>query len=456
MTIWFDVSTSSSWRRPVVGVVRTEREIVRHLIDEGVAVRFCVYSRDAHCFTEIATAEALASLHRDASPPVAQSAAPTPSVASKWDLVEQRARSLGTWGLASVQAGRSLYQGAKGVKAHMTFAARALLVPANASHSQEIGGRVWSEPAVRAPFQKGDVLISLGLDWHSKDLQDLAALRAYFGVRVLLFCYDLIPVKYPHLCAGDVAPYFTKYFVDLASAADHVMCISKCSQTDLNELWRACGTSGPTTSVVRLGCELPTVALTPESLPANLNVPFILFVSTIERRKNHDVLYKAYARLVDQGHGDALPLLVFAGMEGWGVSDLFQLIKRDPRVRDRILILNHCSDEQLGALYQACLFTVYPSLYEGWGLPVAESVGYGKYCLASEAASIPEIAGDALSYLHPYDVNAWAAQILTLCTDAKELRKREGVLKKKTKPDLWRATASAVFQQALALAGKTS
>ena len=129
----------------------------------------------------------------------------------------------------------------------------------------------------------------------------------------------------------------------------------------------------------------------------------------IERRKNHDILYRAWLRLIEAGC--TIPNLVFVGMRGWGVDDLLSDLARDRRIRGRIHVLQTVSDTELAMLYDRCLYTVYPSLYEGWGLPVVESFAFGKFCLCSNAGSLPEAGGDLAEYLDPWDLNAWVERI---------------------------------------------
>jgi glycosyltransferase involved in cell wall biosynthesis len=70
-------------------------------------------------------------------------------------------------------------------------------------------------------------------------------------------------------------------------------------------------------------------------------------------------------------------------MRGWGAERFFQKLEAEPDVARYVTLLHHVSDNDLAVLYQKSLFTLYPSLYEGWGLPVAESLAYGKVCIAS-------------------------------------------------------------------------
>jgi glycosyltransferase involved in cell wall biosynthesis len=208
----------------------------------------------------------------------------------------------------------------------------------------------------------------------------------------------------------------------------------------------------PELDVVRLGCEIATAADAAPSAPVAevLEHRFILFVSTIERRKNHETLYRAYTRLVDAGVAD-LPLLVFVGMAGWGMSDLMSDVKLDPRIRPYLRILNHVSDGNLARLYEHAYFTAYPSLYEGWGLPVAESLAYGKFCLASAAASIPEVGGALIEYVDPWDVPRWAERLRWYIEHPEDVANREAVIRANYRPTSWKETGAALVAAAHAL-----
>ncbi|MOA15507.1 D-inositol 3-phosphate glycosyltransferase [compost metagenome] len=179
-----------------------------------------------------------------------------------------------------------------------------------------------------------------------------------------------------------------------------------------------------------------------------LQKKFILFVSTIERRKNHEVLYRAYTRLINKGVKD-LPLLVFVGMPGWGVNDFLKDLELDPRVKEYIKVLSNVSDSDLVSLYRNCMFTLFPSLYEGWGLPVAESLAAGKYCLASNAASIPEVGGKLLDYIDPWDILSWESELEKYISDSEALRLKEQHIKCDYRIVPWAETARSVFYNAV-------
>jgi glycosyltransferase involved in cell wall biosynthesis len=277
-------------------------------------------------------------------------------------------------------------------------------------------------------------------------------LKQQLGLKVLLMCYDIIPIRLPHLCVAEVAAKFSSYFLDVARCADQIVCISDYSRADLRRFLEEAGVPVPALSVVRLGCEIASAntAAPSAEVAEVLGQRFILFVSTIERRKNHETLYRAYTRLVDVGMPD-LPLLVFVGMAGWGMDDLMSDLALDPRIRPYLRMLHHVSDGDLARLYQHSYFTVYPSLYEGWGLPVAESLAYGKFCLASSAASIPEAGGDLVDYVDPWNVPLWAERLRWYIAHPDEVARREVAICAQYQPARWQDTGAALVAAAYAL-----
>jgi glycosyltransferase involved in cell wall biosynthesis len=309
-------------------------------------------------------------------------------------------------------------------------------------------------PDTQAPiFKTADVYVSMGLDWDQKNLEYLYQLKQDCELRVVLFCYDIIPVRLPHLCAGDVAPGFAKYFTNAAWCADKILCISDWSRRDLEQFLREVGAPIPDLSVVHLGSEVPQG---PGQLPSAeiadiLQRRYVLFVSTIERRKNHETLYRAYSRLINGGATD-LPLLVFVGMSGWGVNDLLSDLRLDPRIQPYIRMLNQVSDSDLSLLYEHCEFTVFPALYEGWGLPVAESLAYGKFCLASNAASIPEVGGNLIEYLDPWDIPAWTERLGRYFSHPEAVAEKEVKIRLEYRPNSWDETGAFVLAAAKQLA----
>ena len=300
-------------------------------------------------------------------------------------------------------------------------------------------------------LDESDIYITLGLDWDQKDYPYLYELKKAKNFKVITFCYDLIPVLYPQYCVGDVAAKFAKYFVDLAWLSDFTFCISKCTENDVRSLLDSLGAPLPETGVIHLGCDIKNT--NDEDISREVEVfknrKYILFTSTIERRKNHEAIYKAICRLVGEGYEP--PHVVFVGMQGWGVGDLLQDLKFDPRARGRFTMLSQLSDADLAYLYKNCLFAVYPSNYEGWGLPVTECLAYGKFCLVSNNSSLPEAGGDFVDYIDATDIPTWANLIKFYSSNEKALEVKEKYIRTSYTPATWQMAGEVVWQTAAGL-----
>src|SRR5262249_50339325 len=149
----------------------------------------------------------------------------------------------------------------------------------------------------------------------------------------------------------------------------------------------------PPVEVMRLGSGLTDRPMAGEAETVALPNRYVLFVSTIEFRKNHRLLVAVWRRLIARHGADAIPVLLFAGQIGWRVADRLAALKKSETRGGKIVIMAGLSDAALRQAYRACLFTVFPSLSEGWGLPIAESLTEGRLCVASNRTSIPEVGG---------------------------------------------------------------
>lgn len=138
---------------------------------------------------------------------------------------------------------------------------------------------------------------------------------------------------------------------------------------------------------------------------------FWLSVGTLEPRKNQRRLAEAYARYLARG-GRPMPL-VFAGGQGWLMEGFARDLDR-LGVRERVILAGYVADEELVWLYRHCFANLYPSLFEGFGLPVLEGFQFGAPTLAANSTALPEVAGDAAILLAPEDAEAWATAMLDL------------------------------------------
>ena len=143
----------------------------------------------------------------------------------------------------------------------------------------------------------------------------------------------------------------------------------------------------------------------------NLPDSYLLFVSSLEPRKNIDLLIEA----LHMANTD-IPL-VLVGWNGWGDKKWFEKIK-ETDLKNRIYFTGHIPDDDLKAIYNGAQALVYPSLYEGFGLPIVEAMACGCPVICSNAASMPEVAGDAAILIDPARSDELAQAIETVVHDA--------------------------------------
>jgi glycosyltransferase involved in cell wall biosynthesis len=129
--------------------------------------------------------------------------------------------------------------------------------------------------------------------------------------------------------------------------------------------------------------------------------------------------------------------LVFAGKIGWLVDDLMAELAASDYLNGKIRIMSGLSDADLHQAYRSCLFTVFPSLCEGWGLPVAESLIHGKLCVASNIAPCLETGGEFIDYFDPTDDDDAFARIETLLLNPDRIAAQEARLRDEYRPRSW-------------------
>jgi glycosyltransferase involved in cell wall biosynthesis len=299
----------------------------------------------------------------------------------------------------------------------------------------------------------GDMVVSLGASWGVPSYaRYIAAAKRRYRISFAVLVYDMIPIENGELVERHHALQFRKWLAEMVPIADEILTISKYSRQALLQFAAAARWQMPRVDVIRLGggwSRLPG-ARRPKP-PGGTSAawkgppgPYVLFVSTIEIRKNHRLLVRAWRRLIDRHGADAVPVLVFAGQTGWMVDDLLSDLAVSRWLGGRIEHRPGLSDAQLDDAYDGCLFTIFPSLAEGWGLPVAESLAHGKFCLASNRTSIPEVGGDLIDYFDPADEDEVAAKIERVLFEPGYLAAREARLRAAYRPATWADCARSV------------
>ncbi len=261
--------------------------------------------------------------------------------------------------------------------------------------------RARSAPPVRV--DAGTVLVFLGAVWINDALM-LAARQAHAeGARFVTLLYDLTPVLQTGHTAA-VNRLFERYLHLVMQTASSVPAISRASRADFERYCESAGFEPPPGGATGLPC-----GITPAQFPAGdapWPRPYALFVGTVEARKNHVLALRAWQRLVDKHGAEAVPDLVCIGRLGWHAQEFLDEYVRTGGLGGKVSVLsNSVPDAELARFYAHAAFTVYPSNYEGWGLPVSESLAFGKVAVVAHNSSLPEAGGDLASYFRSDDVD---------------------------------------------------
>jgi glycosyltransferase involved in cell wall biosynthesis len=303
--------------------------------------------------------------------------------------------------------------------------------------------------SARVNFREEDIFLSVGANWAFEYYNNEIERLCKNGVRFFQMFYDLIPALFPYMYeqGNGFGNYYGNWAKNTVGLVEGGFTISQCSKQDLLN-W--CGKDSITArkiKVVRLGEDFLHDAngktLAHDSPLRNLG-PFILCVGTLELRKNQVVLLQAYRELVKTDR-EFLPKLVFVGRQGWLDGNIPFQVKNDRDLIDRVIVLSDVTDNELDYLYEHCLFTVFPAFYEGWGLPVAESLCHGKPCITSNTSSMIEIAPEYTWFASPYRPDEWASWIRRLARNTDLISRHAIKIKNEYRPTPWTQTAREIL-----------
>jgi glycosyltransferase involved in cell wall biosynthesis len=312
---------------------------------------------------------------------------------------------------------------------------------------QQTAPRVMLGRDLRDVVSAGDTLAVLGSPWSQPDYGMLVErLKKRHGIRFAMLIYDLIPLVRPEFCDRGLVMLFSAFMRSTLPLGDRLMAISEASATD-TAAWAARAgmpiRHRPIAIPIGTGFSLPNeFAPLPDGIVAG---GYALFVSTIEARKNHVLAFRAWRRLLEEMPAERVPALVFAGRVGWMVADLMQQIRNAGELGGKLVVVENPDDATLAALYRGARFTLFPSLYEGWGLPVSESLAFGKVCLASNSTSIPEAGGRFCLYHDPDSVTEATALYRRAIEEAGLIKGLEATIEAEYRPTPWSVTARSVL-----------
>lgn len=415
--IYIDITQLYNWRGKVTGIQRVMDEISRRFItDDHFSPIFIVWQKNTASFYEVNFKDTPQEMERRG---VAAKPANAPALTPRSHKAKKLLSKI-YYRVPLSRTAYNLYSSMNGRMNRIATPGKTVEIENNALLFMPHGG-VW----------ESETYISTILN-----------LKKNHKVKLITILYDTVPVLTPQFAVEAITVVFGNYMKQVLPKADLVLTISKNTANDAQKwLGSIGGDAIENIKVFRLGDEVG------EQNPVKVEVPkkYILCVGTIEVRKNHAALYYAYKLAIQEGK--TVPPIVVVGRVGWMAGDIYTLITSDPETKDKFIFLHNASDDELAWLYQNALFSVYPSFYEGWGLPIAESLLRGTPALASETSSMPEVGGNLVGYFSPFSPEQIKDKINSYYNDPALLKTIKERIKKEYKTTTWDMSYAQVAKE---------
>ena len=274
-----------------------------------------------------------------------------------------------------------------------------------------------SKPVIVA----GDVIFVPGATWGMDPLLNFLAQARQNGAKIIQFIHDLVPLIVPEHVVDGVSHQFFNWITKMTDISHGYIVNSEWTKKDLLKFIHAHGKNEHAIIVVPLAHQFSSNSLiTNDDNVSSIFIneahnykntisnsvynaactPYVLCVGTLKSRKNIFALARVWIYL-EKELGLRTPRLIFSGNSGWLRDDFNALLRGSSGCNGLIRVVERPFDHELEYLYRNCLFTVYPSYYEGWGLPVGESLWFGKPVVSSNTSSMPEVGGTLADYIDP-------------------------------------------------------
>lgn len=265
-------------------------------------------------------------------------------------------------------------------------------------------------------IKSGDVLLLLDSTWYSNIWPTVSSCHAQ-GAKVIAITYDLIPISHPQFCDDYLAKVFEKWFAESLKYVDGYIGISQTVQHQLQDhMQQHFGQIAKDKhyDYFLLGADLDyQQQLTSEQIRSHLtdtlrHTASYLIVSSVEPRKNHSFLLDTFENLWRQGLDIQL---IIVGRPGWKVDKLLTRIEFHPELNKRLFYWKDLNDTELNYTYQHSKMLLFPSVIEGFGLPIIESLKNGLPVLASDTPIHREVGQNQIGYFSLNDTQQLESQI---------------------------------------------
>jgi glycosyltransferase involved in cell wall biosynthesis len=297
-------------------------------------------------------------------------------------------------------------------------------------------------------LRPGDCVVCVGGSWNALELfryLDEEALLAPGLTSLAVMVPDMIPVQTGGVTGAVPLPQFEYWLRELFRLNAALLTTSDSTLADIRAWCRRNGYPEARTAKFAYGDELMQLngGDVRDEVRALQAMPYVLMVGPMTGRKNGGNLIRAWRLIANRLGSSKMPALVFAG--GEGREHVLQCgLARDEVPWDLLRFVPRPNDVELHHLYKHCLFTVFPSLYEGWGLPIGESLWHGKVCATSNVSSMPEAGGAACAYFDPANPDDMATVLQRLITDQSYLLTRSARIDRRRLRS-WRGAAESLL-----------
>ncbi len=320
----------------------------------------------------------------------------------------------------------------------------------------------WHVVIRKAKINKGAVWSRLVLPKIIKELR----LDVYWGtsytlppkvknVKMILTIYDLSLLHFKGIGQRKTEIGIKLFGKSNCKKADKIVAISEATKKDIIDTWGIknekivvsyCG--GPQAIRAR-----DLVVKEGNNVKDTITRPYCLFVGTFEPRKNIPTIIRAFEEYA-RGGGESTDLIL-CGKRGWRCENIYEMIEQSV-VKDRIKVFGYINDEEKEYLIHNARAFLYPSLYEGFGIPVLEAMQQGVPVITANNSSLPEVGGDAAFYIqNVLDYKELASMMETvLALSADELKELQKKMKAQTQRFSWRKNAEEIMSIMEGLLGK--
>ncbi len=458
--IVYDMTTLVGWTGPPSGIVRVDTAFAHWAATSLPDVQFAVFDPGIRQFRKVADhlveplidGRAFADTWGLRAGPVARRGYPRlPRPIAKW-LTQPRRQLFAALERIRLDGGSAaLRAAAERLQARMMSGKyRAALIAADGTRRAYVP----FDKALEGPISlsAGDTLITVGANWIYLEPGTYKTLKEATNCILVVFCHDLIPLTHPEYCVAREVDQFRAYFTQMIPYVDRVIVSTRTNEAELRAYCTRENIRLGETRVTPFGAEIPS-GCRHAPVEGLIGGRYALFVSTIEPRKGHRLLSLVWARLRAEGvvGKDGFKLAI-VGRPGWNADAILSDLHAE-MAHGTIRLFAGADDGLLAALYDGAAFCVYPSLYEGYGLPIVEAFARGKAVIASNRGSIPEIAAAFAPCLDPTDEEAWLDEVRRWIIDPASRHGYEDKIRTAFRPVSWEEAGRLFFRAALGADG---